>query len=149
MRLGTNPEKGKKIEHAAYHKIIVPIYVPNLEGYFKDGLKITRLCIESLIATKHSKALLTVVNNNSCIEVRNYLNDKFEKGEIEELVHYNRNLGKIDAVIPLARGSSEPLITITDGDVLFDQGWMQAVEEVYEVFPETGMVSPVPHKKSI
>ena len=144
MRIGINPEKGKQIAHQAYHKIIVPIYVPNLEGYFKDGLRITKLCIESLIQTKHSKAILTVVNNNSCLEVREYLNQKFESGGIDELVHHNRNLGKIDAVIPIAKSSHEVLITITDADVLFEPGWMQAVEKVYNVFPEAGMVSPVP-----
>lgn len=145
MRIGVNPEKGKKINHQVYHKVIVPIYIPNLEGYFKDGLKITQLCIESLILTKHNKASLTVVNNNSCKEVREYLQTKFEDGGIDHLVHHRINLGKIDAVIPIARSSQEPLITITDGDVLFRQGWMQAVEEVYDVFPEAGMVSPVPH----
>ena len=144
MRIGVNPEKGKKINHQVYHKVIVPIYIPNLEGYFKDGLKITQLCIDSLISSKHSKAILTVVNNNSCLEVRNYLNQRFEEGGIDELVHHKRNLGKIDAVLPIAKSSYENLVTITDGDVLFEPGWMQAVEDVYKVFPESGMVSPVP-----
>jgi hypothetical protein len=144
MRIGQNPTKNKSVEHSAYHKIIVPIYVPSLEGYFKDGLKITKLCIESLITTKHDKALLAVVNNHSCKEVRDYLQSEFESGRIDQLIHHNKNFGKIDAVVPIARSSQEPLITITDGDVLFKQGWMQAVEEVYDVFPEAGMVSPVP-----
>jgi len=69
----------------------------------------------------------------------------YESGEIDQLVHYKENVCKIDAVIPVARTCHEELITISDGDVLFKNGWMQAVEEVYTHFPESGMVSPVPH----
>lgn len=145
MRIGRRPEQENKITYQSYHKIIVPIYVPNLEGYFKDGLRITQLCIESLILTKHEKAVLVVINNNSCKEVVEFLQKKFEDGGIDSLLHHKRNLGKIDAVIPIAKSSQEELITITDGDVLFEPGWMQAVEEIFNVFPEAGMVSPVPN----
>ncbi len=145
MRIGRNPEKDKEIKGDAYHRIIIPVYVPNLEGYFEKGLDFTKLCIDSCNATRHSQSFLTVVNNGSCEGVTEYLQELHRKGAIDQLVHYKANVGKIDAVIPIAKSSQEALVTISDGDVLFLKGWMEAVEETYRHFPEAGMVSPVPH----
>ncbi|MEZ4874047.1 MAG: glycosyltransferase family A protein [Flavobacteriaceae bacterium] len=146
MRIGHNPLKEVKIEQDFYHRIIVPVFVPNLEEeYFKNGLEVTRYCLESLHKTRHPKSFVTVVNNGSCAEVTQYLQGQFEHGAIDQLIHYKENKGKIDAIIPIAKTAQEPLITLSDGDVLFKQGWMQAVEEVFFHFPEAGMVSPVPH----
>ncbi len=145
MRIGSNPEKDKRIKQDGYHRIIIPVYIPNLDGYFEKGLEFTKLCIESIIKTKHSKSLLTVVNNGSCIEVAEYLQELYNSGKIDQLIHHRSNMGKIDAVLPVARTASEELITISDGDVLFKDGWIQAVEEVFTHFPEAGMVAPVPN----
>lgn len=145
MRVGHNPAKDIVIHSHHYHRIIVPVYVPALNGYYKDAYAITKMCIDSLHNTRHSKSYLTVVNNGSCKEISHYLQECFENGIIDQLIHQRENIGKIDAVIPIARTCDEPLITISDGDVLFKPNWMQAVEDVYNSFPEAGMVSPVPH----
>jgi len=145
MRIGSNPEMDKEIKQEGYHRIIIPVFVPHLEGYFEKGLEFTQLCIDSVVKTKHSKSLLTVVNNGSCKEVTLYLQRLYDSGGIDQLIHHSKNVGKIDAVIPVAKTCSEKLITISDGDVLFKDGWIQAVEEVFTNFPEAGIVSPVPH----
>jgi len=145
MRIGSNPEKDKQILDDAYHRIIIPVYVPNLEGYFEHGLEFTRLCVESVAKTKHPQSRLTVVNNGSCDQITTYLQQQYELGTIDQLVHNSKNVGKIDAVLPIARNASEKLITLSDGDVLFKDGWIQGVEAVFSNFPEAGMVSPVPH----
>jgi len=145
MRVGQNPEKDKEIHDDAYHRIIVPIYVPNLEGYFEKGLEVTKLCLDSLFITKHEKCRVSIVDNGSCKEVREYLQERYRDGNIDQLVQLKQNVGKIDAVIPIAKNAVEALVTISDGDVLFLDGWVQAVESVYVHFPEAGMVSPVPH----
>jgi len=145
MRIGSNPEKDKEIPRQGYHRIIIPVYVPNLEGYFEKGMEYTKMCIESVIRTKHAESLLTVVNNGSCDAVTQYLHELYTSGDIDQLVQHTKNVGKIDAVIPIARSSSEELITISDGDVLFQDGWIQAVEDVFVHFPKAGMVAPVPN----
>ncbi len=145
MRIGVNPNKDVKITSKYYHRIIVPVHVPNLMGYFKDSLEVTKLCINSLIRTKHAQSFLTVVNNGSCDEVTLFLQELYKNGKIDQLIHYKENVGKIDAVIPITKTAQEPLITITDGDVLFKNGWMKGVETIFLNFPEAGMVSPVPH----
>ena len=146
MRIGYNPLKDTKIAHDYYHRVIIPVFIPNLhDEYFSKGLEVTKLCLESLLKTIHSKTFVTVINNGSCVEVTHFLQFLYEEKKIHQLVHYKSNIGKIDAVIPIARMSQESLITIADGDVLFKQGWMQGVESVFVHFPEAGMVSPVPH----
>ncbi|PQB03885.1 glycosyltransferase family A protein [Aureitalea marina] len=145
MRLGENPHKDKKIDSGYYHRVIIPVHVPELEGYYENGLKVTRICLNSLIKTIHSGACITVVDNGSCQEVKDYLLTLFQDGKLDQLILNSVNQGKIDAVIPVARTSAEQLITISDGDVLFMDGWIQEVETVFLSFPEAGMVSPVPH----
>ena len=46
------------------------------------------------------------------------------------------------------RGSFEKLITISDCDVLFKRGWLEAVEDTFHSFPESGFVSPMPDSQS-
>jgi len=145
MRIGSNPAANQIIDNSTTHRIIIPVYVPNLDGCFEKGLETTKLCIESVVKTRHQKSFFTVVNNGCCESVTTYLQGLYAKGQIDQLIHFKENKGKIDAVIPVARTCSEPLVTISDGDVLFKNGWMQAVESVYKNFPEAGMVSPVPH----
>jgi hypothetical protein len=146
MRVGTNPLKDTTIGYKAYHRIIIPVFVPNItDPYFKNGLEVTQICLESLTKTRHKKSSLTVVNNGSCKEVTHYLQQLYLDGKIDQLIHHKSNIGKIDAVIPVAKTATEPFITISDGDVLFKNGWINAVENVFNNFPEAGMVAPVPN----
>ena len=41
MRIGFNPHKDLIQEQSAYlHQIVIPVYIPHQEGYFKDSFKI-------------------------------------------------------------------------------------------------------------
>ena len=67
MRIGYNPHKDELIPQSNYqHQVVIPVYVPNEEGYFVDSFKIFQLCMESLFATIHNKTFITLVNNCSC-----------------------------------------------------------------------------------
>ena len=93
MRVGFNPNKDKQINTSDYfHQVIVPVYVPNLEGYFKDGLTILKYCIESLLKTSHSQTYFTIVNNGSCTEVIEYLVDLKHNKQIKVELPRNRML---------------------------------------------------------
>ena len=146
MRVGRNPYNKKELASSALHRIITAVFIPDLDDpYFKQSLEVLKMSLDSLSKTRHDRALLTVVNNGSCSAVTDYLQQQFVAGVIDQLVHHSTNLGKIDAVVPIAKSCQEPLITITDSDVLFLGGWMQAVETVFAKIPQAGMVSPVPH----
>lgn len=150
MRIGSNPEKfNNTLVNSAYHRVVVPVYIPNEEGYFKDAFEVLKLNIESLLLTSHSKTRISIYNNNSMLKVREYLDSLYEQNEmIDQVFHSKENLGKINAILACTKGNLEPLITITDSDVLFKHDWQKAVEETFVGFPQAGMVSPVPSSKA-
>lgn len=147
MRIGFNPNKDQILEKTNYyHQVIIPVYIPDQEGYFKDSFQILQYCLESLFKTSHSKTFYTVVNNGCCIEVRNYLDDLFRKKEIHEVIHTS-NIGKLNAILKGLVGQNFPLVSITDADVLFLNGWQKATYEIFENFSKTGAVCPTPSSK--
>ena len=150
MRIGNNPEKdSKKMIVENYHRIIVPVYIPHFEDYFKEAFEVFQFCIESLLLTIHEKSRITIYNNNCHQEVKQYIDEKFATSEfIDQVFHSKENLGKINAILAASKGNLEPLITITDADVLFKHDWQKGVEAIFCGFPEAGMVSPVPSSKA-
>lgn len=151
MRVGSNPEKENKlIQLESYHRVIIPVYIPNFEGYFEHSFDGFKLCIESLLKTVHTKTRITIYNNNCHSSIKEYIDSQFQSSiYIDQVFHSKENLGKINAILAASKGNLEPLITITDADVLFQQGWQAAIEDVFIKFPEAGMVSPVPTSKVI
>ena len=147
MRIGNNPEKEQNIlEVDAYHRVVIPVYIPNLtEPYFQDGLKILKLCFDSLLNTIHKKTKISIINNASCMEVSNHLEELyFKHKEIDQLFNSKINLGKVNALYAAIKSNLEPIITIADSDVMFLPNWQQATENTMVAFPECGMISPVP-----
>lgn len=146
MRTGMN-EVVKQDHLSGYlrHRIIIPVYIPHFSGYFEHSLEILKLCLESLRVTTAGQASITIVSNGSAPEVVAFLQRYYEEGWIDQLLLNNVNRGRVDAVVPVARGAYEEFITITDCDVLFSPGWLAAVEKVFRDFPECGFASPVPN----
>ncbi len=142
MRIGKNPAKGTALPTHGRHRIIVPIYIPNLEGYFEHALTVMTLCLESLWLTTNGRAAITVISNGSAPSVVAALQRLSENGRLDQLVLNDTNRGKVDAALCAARGSFEPFITFSDADVLFRPGWLDAVESLFRTFPETGVASP-------
>ena len=150
MRLGSNPQKQeRKITMTTHHRVVVVVYIPNEEGFYKDSFDVFKMCIDSLVSTLNSKAALTIVNNGSHKKVSDFLYNYLEENKIDTLISHNTNIGKIDAMIGAARGAREPYITLTDADILFVDGWQEKVEEVFAKFPNVGSVSPIPVQRSL
>lgn len=149
MRLGFNPNKNKGILNSdCFHQIIIPVYIPNHDDYFKDSLTILKLCLESLFRTVHKKTFITIVNNGSCQEVTNYVHELYLENKIHEVLETN-NIGKLNAILKGMVGHNFPLITITDSDVLFLDDWQKASYSIFENFPKAGVVCPTPSSRSL
>ncbi|WP_281637404.1 glycosyltransferase family A protein [Flavobacterium marginilacus] len=149
MRVGINPNKDKHQEpNDFFHQVVIPVYIPNHEGYFRDSFKILKYCLESLFKTCHPKTYLVIVNNGSSIEVINYLDDLYKEGKIQELIHTSA-IGKLNAILKGIAGHNFDLITISDADVLFLNDWQKETYDVFENFRKTGVVSPVPSSKML
>ncbi|MHB1105104.1 MAG: glycosyltransferase family A protein [Lutibacter sp.] len=150
MRIGSNPQKSeRKIILTTHHRIVIVVYLPNEEGFYKDSFEVFKMCLNSLILTVNSNAAITVVNNGSHKKVVDFLNLYFEEKKIDTLISHHTNIGKIDAMIGAARGSREKYITLTDSDILFINGWQEKIEEIFSNFPNVGSVSPIPVRRSL
>ncbi|MEG9328959.1 glycosyltransferase family A protein [Salinimicrobium catena] len=144
MRVGYNPNKDQKLEETSWtHQVIVPVFIPSMTGYFRDSLEILKLCLESLRRTTHDLTFLTVVDNGSCKEVRDFLHTLHHKEEIHELIT-TTNIGKINAALKGALGHNMPLVTITDADVLFKTDWQNETVRIFNGIPKTGVVGLIP-----
>lgn len=149
MREGFNPNKDKLLKPLDYnHQIIIPVYIPNFEGYFKDSFEILKLSLKSLFKTTHKKTYITIVNSGSHSDVRNYLDQLLEANYIHELMH-TVNIGKLNAILKGLTGNRFSLVTITDADVLFLNNWQKATYQVFETFPKVGFVSPCPSSRML
>jgi Glycosyl transferase family 2 len=147
MRIGKNPQHELKLDDTFFvHQIVIPVYIPNNSGYFKDALKILKACLLSLNKTAHRKTFITIINNGSSIEVINYLNEQLLQNNIQELIH-TTNIGKNNAILKGVKGHNFKLITIADADVLFLNGWQDNTIKVFNEFPKAGVVGLVPQFK--
>lgn len=147
MRIGFNPNKDKILEKFDfYHQIIIPVYIPHHESYFKDALQILEICLNSLFNTVHEKTFITVVNNGSSNKVVEFLEDYLKENKINELIH-TINIGKLNAILKGVSGHDFELVTVTDADALFLSNWQKETYEVFKAFKKTGFVSPCPSSK--
>lgn len=145
MRNGENPIRDQLIKKSdCFHRIIIPLYIPNQEGYYADALRIFELCLLSARKTSSLSVKIAVVSNGSCDAVNSQLLNLSKTGYIDELIIEKQAIGKVNSILRALRTAEERLITITDADVLFDNGWENAVLDVFKAFPKAGSVSPVP-----
>lgn len=145
-----NPQKqSKKIKLQFQHRLIIIVFIPAMDGYYKNIFEVFKLCLESAISTINSSCAITIVNNASCSVVTDFLNEKFRNKEINSVIHHLENIGKMDALIGAAKGIREPLITLSDVDILFKYGWQQEVEKLFVSLKNVGSVSPISVRKSI
>lgn len=144
MRIGYNPHKDQLIPEDAFtHQVVIPVHIPQQDGYFQDSLKVLQRCLDSLIANSHSATFITVVNNGSDAITSQYLTDLAQQGNIHEVIH-TAAIGKVNALLKGLVGHRHAWVTLSDSDVLFLPGWQQATEEVFTAFPQAGVVGIVP-----
>lgn len=143
MRSGFNPNKDQLQKSSGFtHQVLIPVYIPKHEDYFKDSFEVLKCCLESLEKTVHRSTFITVVNNGSSLKVRAYLDELLAKGKIHELIH-STNIGKINAILKGLSGHDLELVTIADADVFFCSGWQEATYDIFKAFPKAGAVAPL------
>ena len=149
MRIGINPEKIKKTKISyKNHRVIIPVFITNNDSYFDNSLNILKKCIKSLLETIDTdNTNITIINNDSKLEVNEFLLELVKLKKIDKYVVSSVNYGKVYSILAEARASYEPFITIADSDVFFFNDWQNAVNEVFEKFENVGVVglTPDPH----
>jgi len=149
MRIGNNPQKKDfKVDMKSNHRIIMVVFIPELSGYYLSMLEVVKSSIKSLVGTIPATSKITLVDNGSCKEVQDYLVDLLFKKDIESLQLLSENIGKIDALIGAARAAREPIITLTDCDILFKANWVFETVSIFNAFKNVSSISPIPSRRS-
>ncbi|WP_347175245.1 hypothetical protein [Polaribacter uvawellassae] len=147
MRIGTNPEKDKKIKiNYKQHRVIIPVYIPDSnEKYFKNLFDVFKVSINSLIKTTNSKQTnITIINNNCNKDVTTYIDNLLEEKKIDKHLKMASNYGKLYTILSEAKASYEELITIADADVYYFNNWFKESVDIFNTFAKVGLVAPLP-----
>jgi glycosyltransferase involved in cell wall biosynthesis len=149
MRVGHNPARFvEKVTQPAVVTVTVVNCIPFLSGYYEQSLDVLKACLNSIHDNTPESHDLTVFDNHSCQEVRQYLEEAFKKGVIQYLILSDKNIGKIGAWNFLFGAAQGEYIVFSDGDILFRPGWLRASLELFETFPNVGMVTARPYRAS-
>ena len=153
MRIGQNP--AKSIDHVpqpARVTVALVTYIPFLSGYYSQSLEVLKTCLDSVLRNTQ-RAIpgsdmpsydLLVFDNASCDEVRQYLAEAHNKGDIQYLVLSDRNIGKGGAWNMIFQGTPGDVIAYSDSDVYFSPGWLDSSLEILNTYPNVGMVTARP-----
>src|SRR4051812_4363028 len=81
MRVGVSDTKNvTTAAEIRRHRVILPIYIPRLTGYFKDSLTILGMCLESLRLTAGDRTSVTLIANQCADEALEMLTDHYRAG---------------------------------------------------------------------
>lgn len=151
MRVGHNPARFvAEVAQPAGITVTVVNCIPFLSGYYEQSLDVLKLVIDSLQATREEAHPydLMIFDNHSCAEVRGYLKEASEQGKIQYLIFSDTNIGKIGAWNFMFGAAQGKYVVFSDGDILYRPGWLQASLELFEAFPNVGMVTARPYRGS-
>lgn len=145
MRAGENRSRDKVLNNTSYkHRVVIPLFIPEEKGYYKDAFSIFEMCLKSISKTANSNIAISVISNGSCESVINKLFKLYQQGLINELICETDNIGKVNSILKTLRTCEERFVTITDADILFLNNWEDEVVKIFKVFPKASAVSPMP-----
>jgi glycosyltransferase involved in cell wall biosynthesis len=146
-RIGMNPARHRKSDYRpARVTAAVLVYIPHLSGYFTHRLDVLRLCLRTLIEHTEEPHDLLIFDNDSCDEVKDYLAELLEKGEVRYLISSSENIGKLGALRIIANAIPGEVLAYCDDDTFFYPGWLKSHLELLDAFPNVGMVSGSPER---
>ena len=146
-RIGMNPARNRVSDYRPARVTVATIvYLPHLTGYFQNRLDVVRLSFETLLRNTETPYDLLVFDNASCAEVKTYLQALQADGRICYLLSSSENIGKLGALRVISGAAPGELIAYADDDTFFYPGWLRAHLQIYDHFPNVGMVSGSPER---
>jgi glycosyltransferase involved in cell wall biosynthesis len=150
MRVGHNPARFvEKVAQPTEITITVVNCIPFVSGYYEQCLDVLKACVTSLHGNTPELHDLMVFDNHSCPEVREYLQEAYTQGLIQYLVLSDTNIGKLGAWNFMFGAAQGKYVVFSDGDIYFRPGWLKASLELFETFPDVGMVTARPVRSPI
>lgn len=134
MRRGTNPSKINQSTVAPPPLITICfiVHIPNLKGYYRQSLRILKLCIDSVVTNTFNMNEIVIYDNGSCKRV------------IHFLFMSEKNMGKIGAWNMLFTAARGEFVVYADSDVYFYPSWDVEHLKVFQEFENVGMVTGLP-----
>ena len=137
-----NPARAK---HSKYRParvtVAVLVHIPHLTGFYEHRLGVFEACLDSIIQNTTVQHDLMVFDNASCREVQIYIDGLLERGLVQFAHRSAINIGKLAALRLIFASAPGELVAFSDDDVYHYPGWLSAELEVYDAFPNTGMIS--------
>lgn len=145
MRKGVNPAKQMKtVSKPERVTAAVLNHIPFLEGFYTDMMGVLELSLRTLRENAGMPFDLLVFDNGSCKEARDFLISEFERGNIQQLIFSDKNVGKGGAWNVMLQAAPGEIIAYADNDVYYNPGWLKESVKVLETFPRAGMVTSRP-----
>ena len=143
MRIGSNPLHDKRITELKPVVLAVITHLPEQKGYHADRLEVVQTCIRSMIKDNEDCSLV-IWDNGSCSALRNWL--RLQKPDI---FIESRNVGKTSARTSIFRMfPPETIICMSDDDILYYPGWLEAQMQILTTYPNVSCVSGNPIRTS-
>ena len=141
MRTGMNPLAEAKLPPAPPIVAAVITHLPNREGYHAQRFEVIDACLRSMILHATRDVPLYIWDNGSDAEFRDWLVKKLQP----DYLTLSPNIGKASARTAILRTfPSKTVICLSDDDIFFHMGWLDASLELLEGFPNVGVVSGCP-----
>ena len=145
MRIGQNPAKFvENVPTPARVTVAIITYVPLVSGYYAQMLDVIKTSLDSLRVHTQAEYDLLIFDNGSCAEMRDYLQLEQGAGRIDYLIISEENRGKAAAWNFIFAAAPGEIIAYADADVYFEAGWLGALVQVLDAFPQAGMVTGIP-----
>lgn len=145
MRKGQNPAKFvNTVAKPANITVAVLSYIPYLSGFYGDALKVLDACLSSIRKESKLEFDLMVFDNGSCSEVQEFLLNEQRRGNVQFLILSDKNLGKGGAWNIIFDAAPGEIIAYADSDVYFHEDWLSKSVQIFETFPNVGMVTSRP-----
>jgi hypothetical protein len=147
-RLGRSPQVAEATAKQPRKITLTTItHIPHLLGFYKDHMKISELCFNSMITNATSEGRLfdfVVLDQGSCLEWRQKLISWHASGLIDDLILLNDNIGKLEALRKLLSYVKSDIFGYTDDDVLFYPKWLDQHMKLLGTFKGCKLVTGSP-----
>lgn len=144
MRIGRNPLRAEMVPQPKKAVLCVVTHLPNQEQYHADRLEVIQLCLKTMEAnTGVDRNLLSIMvwDNGSCEALRSWLREEYKPDILVE----SFNLGKTLAMTYMFRMfRPDTMICYSDDDMLFYPGWLKKSLDLFNHFPNSGIISCYP-----
>ena len=144
MRVGDNPNRSAAANNYTPVVLTCVTHMPNQVGYHAKRLEVIQTCLTTMREGHEDKTMI-VWDNASCRQLRNWLQYDFEP----DVLILSENIGKNSARTSMARMlPPDRIMTYSDDDIYFYDGWLEPQLELIEHFPNVACVTGYPVRTS-